>query len=263
MKNVKPYTDADASLSEIYSTGFQLAFTSYHNQMCHAWVLCKDFMADAVWSQIHGKPVSIYSFKYNPKKQAKISFKPVKVIVRDKTQSGEEHDRRCRQSIKFLNIVERLHGFPESRAEKVKFGDTDQNVWMFTCPTEWVHASPMLSLLTLYIRIGCFYPGGGRLNAAISHYKKTVTHNDAKYLKQCRKLRLLILKKGISIFQDKMEDNYPDDGTELHTIHHQWGIVNSPKQENLKKLWELGDLEQMGKKKPEDAKEDVPAEIAR
>ncbi len=248
MRTVKPNESAEANLNEIYNTGFQLAFVSPENEQCHAWVLCKDFMNDVVWSQIHGEKVGIYGFSYDPSVNPNMSMDPVKIVVRDKEREPQEFDRVIKQSVKFLNIVERQHGFPESKAERVLFGKTDQRVWMFTCPPCWIHASPMLSLLTLYIRIGCHYPGGGSMNRAISYYRNEVEHNDSGYLKESRQMRLLILKRGLSIFRPKMEDNYPKDA-DLHTVHHSWGIVNSPRQEQLQKLWDLKELSKMGKNK--------------
>lgn len=255
MKTIKPIENANAKLSEIYSTGFQLSFVSRQNNQCHPWVLCKDFMNDAVWATLHKRRVSIYEFTYDANKHPKVSFSPVKIIVRNKQKKPEVFDKEIKKSIKFLNIAERQHGFQESTVERVKFGDTDQRVYMFKCSKEWIHASPMLSLLTLYIRIGCHYPGGGSMNKAIKYYKNNVKHNDASYLKQCRKMRLLVLKKGLSIFKSRMKDNYPlnDD---LHNIHHQWGIVNAPKHGIFKKLWDLKDLDKMGKKKEEPAEKE-------
>lgn len=268
MKTITPYTDAEARLSEIYSTGFQIAFVSPDDKACHAWVLCKDFLNDAIWASLHNKPVSIYSFHYDPKSQPGLSLDPVRLIVRDKTiKSGADFDKRIRQSIKFLNIVERLHEFPQSTAEKVNYGKTGSNVWMFTCPKQWIHAPPMISLLTLYIRIGCNYPGGGHLNAAIKFYKQELagkadrqSSNDAGYLKQSRKMRLLIMKHKLGIFKPNMSDNYPS-GVDIHTVHNNWGIVNCSKDAGMKKLWDLSDLENVGKKKITDETKEEKAEI--
>jgi hypothetical protein len=101
-------------------------------------------------------------------------------------------------------------------------------------------------MLSLFLRVGCHYEGGGKLNAAIRKFKQ-VEHNDAGYLKDSRNMRHLILKKGLSIFADKMEDNYPHE--DVDTVHDCWGIVEAKRCHTFKSLWNLEGLETVLKKK--------------
>ena len=48
MTQIKAHSK-QGGLSEIYSTGLQFSFVSPNDEMCHAWVLCKDFLTDRRW----------------------------------------------------------------------------------------------------------------------------------------------------------------------------------------------------------------------
>lgn len=210
-------------LCEIYSSGFQFTFLSKDYKQCHHWVLCKDFLTDVIWSTVHNKSVSIYGFSYNPKENPKIDVDDnILIAVRNKQVAEDKFDKEINQCIKFLNIVERRLKIPESTIEKAE--NKENCIWIFKCDKKWIIAPPMLSLLTLFIRVGCHYTGGGRLNAAIKDFKTTVKHNDASYLKRSRNLRLKILKEGIGIFGENMKKNWPS--ADIGTVHDSWGIVN-------------------------------------
>lgn len=219
-------------------------------EIATGWVLCKDFLTDAIWAQLHGKTAQIFGFRYQPGTDPELSLDPVLVVVRNKTKSNAVFDKEIQQSLKFINLVEARMSFSLSTLQKVDDG-TKHSVWLFTCPKEWVHAPPMFSMLTLFLRVGCHYKGGGKLNEALNDFKKNVKHNDSSYLKSSRKLRLLIMKYGLSIFDKDIKKNYPADAS-VGTIHNSSGIVNSARSPVFKKLYNLSKLESMGKKETDE-----------
>ena len=239
-------------LNEIYCTGFQLAFVSDEFKQIHNWVLCKDFMTDVIWATVNKKPVAIYGFKYNPLKHPALSTDPVRIMVRNKKAGPVKFNEQIQKSHEFLQILETKLGFNPSELQKVKYGDND-GVWMFSVDKKWIHASPLFSMLSLFLRVGCYYEGGGKINDAIRKFR-TVSHNDASYLKRSRRMRHLIMKKGLSIFKPKMEDNYPN--CDLNTVHNDWGIVNVAKCHSFKTLWDLTGLDTIIKKKVKTENED-------
>ena len=246
MQKVKKF-DRTQSLCEIYSTGFQFALLSADFEQSHAWVLCKDFMTDVIWATVNKKSASIYGFTYDSATYAPIDRDTVRLIVRDKTKAATEFDASIEKSCEFLNLLESKMGFDLGQVEKVEHDDGG-SVWMFTLDKRWIHASPVFSMLTLFIRVGCCYEGEGKLDDAIRKFK-TVSHNDANYLKRSRKLRHLIIKKGLDIFKPNMEDNYPADAT-IDEVHNYWGIVNSTDSySKVKSLWDLDGLDTIVKKK--------------
>lgn len=246
MRTVKHFTK-NGSLCEIYSTGFQLAFVSPDLEQTHQWVLCKDFMTDVIWATIHNQMVGIYGFQYNPKTFPAMSCDPVMLVARNKTKADSAFDKEVQLSCEFIHFIEAKLGFEATTVEKVEHGDKG-SVWMFTCDKRWIHSSALFSMLTLFLRVGCYYKGNGKMNEAVAEFKK-VNHNDARYLKQSRALRNLIIKRGMAIFASKMEDNYPKSAT-IHTIHDRWGIVNSAKCQTFTAgLWDLKGLDTIVKKK--------------
>jgi len=252
-RKVKTYTRTQ-HLSEIYHAGFQLAFVSPDLEQCHPWVLCKDFMTDALWADLHKKKASIYGFTYDPAKDPKLTRTKTVVVVRNRQKTAEVFCKEIKLSIKFINCLEERMGFKPSKAEQVECGK-DGCVWMITGDKKWMHAPPVFSLYSLYLRVGCFYDGKGRLHQAVRDFKKNVKHNDAGYLKTSRKLRLLLLQSGLTIFKDKKEDNYPK-SADIHEIHNQWGIVNAANCSRLQKIWDLSGLETIGKKTKKKDEED-------
>ena len=203
-------------------------------------------MTDVLWATVHQKPVSIYGFSYDPIKNPAISTDPVRIIVRNKQKTDNEFDEEIQKSHEFLAILETKLQFDLSILEKVEHEDGGC-VWMFTVDKRWIHASPLFSMLSLFMRVGCYYKGGGKLNDAIKSFKE-VNHNDARYLKQSRNLRQLIFKHGLGIFQDRMEDNYPPN-VSVDTVHDRWGIVNAASCNTFKSIWNLKGLETIVKKK--------------
>lgn len=232
------------SLCEIYITGFQLAFLSDTFEQAHQWVLCKDFMTDVLWATVNQESVEIYDFCYEPDSYPRISTDPVRIVVRNKELENNEFDRQIQKSYEFLHILETRLKFELASIEKVEHPDGGA-VWMFTVDKKWIHASPLFSMLSLFLRVGCYYDGGGKLNDAIRKFR-TVEHNDAEYLEESRNMRLLIMKKGLSIFAPKMKDNYPHE--DVDTIHDCWGIVESKSCHTFKTLWDLKGLKKTKKK---------------
>lgn len=216
---IKPFPSA--KLCEIYSEGFEYAFVSPDDEQCHPWVRCKDFLTDAIWSQIHNKPVNIFSFKFD-KINPRVSLNPVKLIVRNPKRKGDEFDLDIAQSVKFLNMIEDRIKLAHSTIEKVSHGKN--TAWMFTCEPRWIHAPSLLSYLTLLIRVGTHYKDDGFQEAFRAF--KNVKHNDASYLQSCRGMRRLILKRGLDIFKPKFEDNWPSN-VDVQTVHGSWGIVGA------------------------------------
>lgn len=282
MRTVKSF-DKSGSLCEIYSTGFQLAFASPELEQCHSWVLCKDFLTDAVWATVNKGDVQIYGFRFNHKINPAISIKPVYLIARNKQVKNDIFDKCMENCQKFMNMLEVKLKFTLCKFEKIKYtGEGEYSVWLMTFDPKWLHAPPMVSMLSLMIRVGCHYSGKGYLNAALRKFKLSVKakqqkmdsydgdtldeidgfealHNDAEYLRQSYAMRTLIFKNGLKIFKPTMAENYPND-VDVHTVHNHWGIVEARKFETFKTLWDLSGIEVIKedlKKKKEAKKETV------
>lgn len=232
--------------------------------------MCKDFLTDVIWATINKKNIEIYGFSYDLKNNPPISLDPVMLIVRNKQLENYVFDKQITNCVKFLNLIEIRLKFELCKAEKVKYKGNG-SVWLFTFDKRWIHASPMISMLSLMMRIGCHYKGTGSLINALKKFKqgtkeiresggtsddyfddidenKSPIFNDAQYLKQSFAMRNLILKRSISIFKEKIEENYPSN-VDTHSVHNCWGIVAAQKQETFKTIWDLSGLEVLKTKK--------------
>jgi hypothetical protein len=247
----------DKRLSEIYSTGMQFAFVGESTNLngektlaqCHPYVLCKDFLTDVIWGVLHNKTATIFGFSFDKKNNPIPSLNPIKMMVRDKTRKNAALNKCAQQCAKFMHQVEKKLGFNLCTVEKC-VDDQGFARWMFILDKRWVHAPPMISMLTLYLRIGMHYNDGDTMHKAVKTFKTAGAggKNDAGYLKNSRKMRLLILEKGISIFCDDPKDNYPKD-MNVNTLHGSSGIVNCINNAIFKKIWDLSGLDEIGKVK--------------
>jgi hypothetical protein len=192
----------------------------------------------------------------------------VRLLVRNKEKTAQQFEQEIQNACKFINLVEVRLKFNLATVEQVEHKQ-GESVWMLTLDKRWIHAPPMISMLSLFVRMGCYYDGKSKLNDAVRAFKnrtvnepeaddwgdydedyasEEVINNDKEYLSASRSMRLLILKKGISIFCPKIEDNYPG-GEDIHTVHNDWGIVEAKRYLAFKTLWDLDGLDTIGKKK--------------
>ena len=261
MKQVKAFPH-QGGLSQIYSTGFEYSLVSENLEQCHKWVLCKDFMNDAVWGALNGKSCSIYGFSFNPDTMPHPAYKNnMLLIIRDNTRTAEELRKAIQQSIIFINKLDERMKFDKTIVEEVEYKDEkhkyNKPVFLFTLDKRWIHAPPLLSMITLFIRVGCHYDGTSGFHQAVKSFKTKITHNDASYLKQSRDMRLLILERGMGTFKTDIKDNYPADWS-IGEVHNSCGIVNTKTFAEIKSIWNLEGLGTIGKS-PKKPKDEVPA----
>ena len=100
----------------------------------------------------------------------------------------------------------------------------------------------MISLYTLFIRLGCFHKLGDTLEQTLDRAEKGkikigsggyAGNNDCSYVKQGRVGINLILKHGLSIWHEKQADNYPE-SLRKNGLHDSYGIVNWTAKRPLK-----------------------------
>lgn len=141
------------AFSEIYQqTGMKFAFLSAPkdgNKQCHKFVLCRDFLNDAVKYTITKKEVAVYGFKYN-KDNPPVDLTKMRMLV-TKTSEDKELPAKMLTSLKLLHIFETRMGLVKSSLFKVK---GDQPVWLFVGSGTWVKSPFLVSLYTFLIRLG-------------------------------------------------------------------------------------------------------------
>lgn len=164
----------DKSMSEIYQqTGMQFAFLSPEKdgvfEQCHPFVLCRDFLHDAVKAHINKNKWQIFGFNYEYGKNPPIDMSCMRMLVRKKIFTARPKDLRkiskeCKDNIKkfekdmsdglqLLNYYEDLGNISISTMEETK--DTNGNpVFIFAGSPIWMKAPYLVSLYTFLIRLG-------------------------------------------------------------------------------------------------------------
>lgn len=146
--------------------------------------------------------------------------------------------------MEFLNKCEELMGFEPSQVYEVphKGGPC----WLIVGDKKWQIAPPMVGLYTLFIRVGFMHTPGDSAEATLKKAKEGkikigdstgyAGNRDCSYISQAWKGIQVILKHGVEIFHDSIEENYPKDlPDKVGSLHDYLGPVNFAKNASVKK----------------------------
>lgn len=247
----------DKSMNEIYQqTGMQFAFLGpleeETHEQCHPFVLCRDFLHDAVKAHLNKSNWSIFGFVYNYGKFPALDMDTMRMLVRKRfynnkiTKTALKGDQ-ARKVIKgmekfeedMLNFSLRLiHHYEDIGSIKEKTvvdADTDPNgnpVFIFTGSAVWMSSPFLVSMYTYLIRLGDkditdFKSDDDLMEGykdLISNTKKT--DNDITYLKKnWDKLHIVMSRREELFGKDPIHQIYFDkinDGA----YHNNCGIFN-------------------------------------
>jgi hypothetical protein len=218
-------------ISQIYSQGLEYAFVSSDYQQIHQLVWCKDFMQDAVYGYLNNKKVSIYGFVYDPKKFLPLHTDSTRLMLtnwRDK-----ELEFKIENCLDFLHQIESCLKMKQTVVEKCLGAPKryqKSGVWLFEGSRRWMKSPPMISLYTLFIRLGFVHDQGNSYKKTIYQVikteKKAYQRNDAHYLKSSMNAIKWIMEYGDrKIFFRSIKDNYPRK-VSLSVIHNNCGVVS-------------------------------------
>lgn len=218
----------EKKISQIYSQGLEFAFAT-KKQQCTDFIYCKDFLHDCVYARLHKKPINPYGFTYDPKTNP-IGLKRSRILVTNSADPtmGEKIEG-CQD---FLNQAEKKLGLFRSKisvCENPPEGYKACGVYMFRGSGMWLNSPPMLSLYSLFIRLGfCHKRGDDFVETMNKIQSGTITPyqtNDTRYLKDSRKGIDAIFDLGYrKFFYKDTAKNYPD-GIDIMTMHNYFGIV--------------------------------------
>lgn len=237
------------SLSEIYQqTGMVFSFVSSPkkgSEACHTWAKCRDFLHDAVRSQITGKACSIYSFRFDPKVNPPVDLKRMRMLVSkpglSKTGITTFKDMMV-SALELLNHFERQAKSSLSRLQEVDPTDSGKEcVVMFVGPGMWVQSPFMVSLYTYLIRLGdkqIKFKGAQDLQKkfqeVLENFKKNnKSDNDVSYLTELWNKLHIIVKNRKTLFPMKngVHSIFLDDHG-VNTFHNQGGIYSLSRRQS-------------------------------
>jgi hypothetical protein len=224
---IKWLPDKTGRISQIYSTGLEFAFATKTKQATD-FVFCKDFLHDCVYALLNEKKIKPYGFNYDPK-QNPIGLKHTYILVGNK--SDNKMKDRIENCLDFLNQTERklkLRRTTVYECENPPSQYANCGVYLFRGSGMWTNAPAMMSLYSLFIRIGMVHKVGDDFMKTIDNVQEGITtayqKNDSIYLKQSRLGIDKILELGYrKFFYKETKKNYPD--IDVDTIHNNFGIV--------------------------------------
>jgi hypothetical protein len=230
-KRIKWY-EGRASLSQALSSGLEYAFVSKERKQCCPFVLCKDFLQDAVYNQVYKTKKSIYGFSFDPSKHEPIDLTKVRMVLANSQDA--DFSNKIPACLDFINQIEACLGIVKTKTivrecafppKKYKKG----GVWYFESNRRWLSSPVMLSLYTLLLRVGFCHKIGDTYNVTIervsSYSSFEYQQGDRSKLYDSKKGIVRILKKGDkNIFYKEIEKNYPK-GISISTLHNDLGIV--------------------------------------
>ena len=274
----------DKEMSEIYQqTGMQFAFLSPEKdgfRQCHPFVLCRDFLHDAVKAHLNKNRWQIYGFEYEYEKYPPLDMSCMRVLVRKKILTSRPKDLRkiskpLKDSIRkfkrdmddglqLLNYYEDVGGLPISTMDETK--DPNKNsVFIFTGSPVWMTASYLVSLYTFLIRLGdkefdfkdnSVERNYERLMGEYAENKYAPKHdkkqkdfdNDISYLRKNWDKINIIMTRREELFgkDDELHEGYFNKNIQTGSFHDRCGIYNlccygSPEKNLNKKLKEMVD----------------------
>lgn len=204
-------------LSEIYQpTGMVFAFVSSPaegSSVCHEWVKCRDFLHDAVRSQITDKKCGIYGFSFEPGVNPKLDLKRIRMAVSKhglKPDNINDFRNKMKASLTLLNHFEKQENMMLSKLQEIDSTNSGKSaVFLFTGSSIWMSSPFLVSMYSFLIRLGdkeLKFENKDeliQLLKALSDDAKAgkISDNDAVYLGASWDKLHIILKNRIKLFK--------------------------------------------------------------
>jgi hypothetical protein len=210
------------------------------SKACHEWVKCRDFLHDAVRSQITRTPCAIYGFTFSSEKNPKIDLKKMRMLISKngfKEEDAVGFAKKMQAGLALVNHFEDYAKVTLSKLEEMDpEGSNKKLVYMFTGPRMWMTSPFLISMYTFLIRLGdkeIVFKNADDLKEKFKSLHDAfkegkLSDNDANYLgKSWDKLHVFI-KNRTMLFPKK-------DG--VHDVFH--GTYNINSFHNYGGIWSL------------------------
>lgn len=220
-------------LQQALSAGLEYAFVSKNSKQCCPFVLCKDFLQDAVYNQIYRTKRKIWGFCYNPKIHDPIDTEKIRLVLANSQDC--DFREKIPQVLNFINQVEDHLKISKTRVRecsKPALKYRRGGVFYFEGSKRWLSSPVMLSLYTLLLRIGFVHKNGESFEKTM---EKVSSGDVFPYQEEdgCKLHDALAgIKKILSvgdrkIFHSEIKKNYPR--VRISILHNDMGIVGFSK----------------------------------
>jgi hypothetical protein len=207
------------SLNEIYQqTGMVFSFVTSSkqgSQMCHEWVKCRDFLHDAVRSQITKERSCIYNFSFDPAKNPNIDMKKMRMLVSKLSLPDgdiESFKNKMKAALVLINHYEKYANIALTKMEEVNAsGSGKKVVYLFTGSGIWMTSPFLVSMYTFLIRLGdkeLKFKNKSDLVSGLKdlgekHALGKISDNDASYVRSSGNKMHIFLKNRSLLFPKK------------------------------------------------------------
>lgn len=234
-------------LIQAMSGGIEIAFASRTNKQVSPFAFCKDYLQDAIQGFLNKEKRQIYGFTYDPKVHEPIYLRKTKLLVTN--SSDNEFGSKIPNCLNFLNRVEN-HLFISptkiSICEEPPLQYIRPGVYLFEGSGRWLNSPPMISLYTLFIRLGFGYTSDVTfqkfLEELVAEKREAYQKIDRRRLMEAIKGINRILDRGDrNIFHNDIRLNYPAE-IKTTTMHNTLGICgfSNNKTKKLFPSWHRG-----------------------
>lgn len=244
---------ANRSMTTIYSLGMEFCWVSTRGTQCMPFASCRDHIQGAVWAAYTKKDRRTHSFTFEPGKEAKVDLNNMRLLVRYKSQKNETFKQYCKNSLAFIQEIEKEMDLPKSvlvyggvyvnpnieetlkaenearrnsrllTKETVKIEPID--TWVFKGDKSWMRSLFHTSMYSLLIRTGVNYTGGPWREHTKKENKTYISEHDKVYLEEAlRGMEEIVKDKKQTLFAKLASDNFPEDLQGAHPC--QQGIKN-------------------------------------
>lgn len=249
----------DKTMSEIYQqTGIQFAFINAEGEQCHPFVLCRDFLHDAVKAHLNENKWVIYGFEYAHGINPVIDMKAMRMMAKKKILTNKPKDMAkiatslkkliekfrgdMDYSLRLLNHYEDIGKIPKSVMEETEdqFGNP---VSIFVGSPIWLSNTFFISMYTYLIRLGDkdvdfksdedLMKGyqtlmeGYAKPGALTEKNQKPHDNDVGYLRSnWNKLRVVMENREELFGTQEIHPMFSDKKIQNNTFHDRCGIFN-------------------------------------
>jgi hypothetical protein len=216
-------------IGQVYNSGMEYAFVSDDMKQCHSFIYCKDFLQDAVWGNLHKKKAGIFGFTYDPKGKPPLCDAFTRVAIAN--SSDKSFKDKIPGMLDFINqLAAKLH-IKRSQVfevtnppKKYKSG-----AFLIDGSSMWMNAPPLLSMYSLFLRVGCLHKVGNpcmkTIDEIVGYKVSAYQDSDSGQLISAKPIIMKIIKHGYRkfFFIDQIK-NFPEN-INIGTLHGSGGIV--------------------------------------
>lgn len=246
---IEEWAKGGKNLSQVYKMGLEYAFVSEDMRQCHPFVLCKDFLQDAMWAMLNGKQASIFGFTYSAKTRPPLCLTRTRLALTN--SSDKQFSEKIPNVLDFVNQFCEKLGLRKSLAVRITNPTKKYvscGVWLFDGSERWQHAPPMLSMYSLLLRVGFGHVVGKdcitTIDNVINHESSTYAGEDEYQLGEAKDSIDKIVKFGYrKFFYIDNKKNYPEN-VDIDSMHDCSGICSM--SEGLVPYWNRKSLKKLG-----------------